>query len=46
MSGFRNKLDFFDIKRSDGGSEFGAEFEQACQDLGIPLFVLPPKNPE
>ena len=30
----------------DGGSEFMAEFEQACQDLNLPLFVLPPKKPE
>jgi putative transposase len=26
----------------DGGSEFMAEFEQACQELNIPLMVLPP----
>ena len=30
----------------DGGSEFRDEFEQACQDLDIPLYVLPPKKPE
>ena len=30
----------------DGGSEFRDEFEQACQDLRIPLYVLPPKKPE
>lgn len=29
----------------DGGSEFMAEFEQACQDLGIELIVLPPAKP-
>jgi putative transposase len=29
----------------DGGSEFMAEFEEACADLGIPLFILPPKKP-
>jgi transposase InsO family protein len=29
----------------DGGSEFMAEFEQACKDLNIPLIVLPPKKP-
>lgn len=29
----------------DGGSEFMAEFEEACADLGIPLIVLPPKKP-
>lgn len=30
----------------DGGSEFMAEFEEACQDKGIKLFVLPPKSPK
>lgn len=30
----------------DGGSEFMAEFEQACQEKGIALFVLPPKSPK
>ena len=30
----------------DGGSEFRDEFEQACQDLKLPLYVLPPKKPE
>ena len=30
----------------DGGSEFMADFEQACQDLDIPLFVLPPRRPQ
>lgn len=30
----------------DGGSEFMAEFEEACHELGIPLIVLPPKKPE
>jgi len=30
----------------DGGSEFAAEFEQACQQKEIPLFVLPPKSPK
>lgn len=30
----------------DGGSEFMAEFEQACQNLAIPLIVLPPKRPQ
>ena len=29
----------------DGGSEFMGEFERACQELGIPLIVLPPKKP-
>jgi putative transposase len=30
----------------DGGSEFMAEFEQACQNRGIQLFVLPPRSPK
>jgi putative transposase len=30
----------------DGGSEFAAEFEQACQLCGLHLFVLPPRSPK
>jgi len=30
----------------DGGSEFAAAFEQACQQRGIRLFVLPPRSPK
>ena len=30
----------------DGGSEFMKEFEEACQDFNIPLYVLPPKRPQ
>lgn len=30
----------------DGGSEFRDEFEQACEALNIPLFVLPPRKPK
>lgn len=30
----------------DGGSEFMAEFEEACQSLGIHLIVLPPAKPQ
>jgi putative transposase len=30
----------------DGGSEFMAEFEQACADAQIPLYVLPPRSPK
>jgi len=30
----------------DGGSEFKAEFETACQERGIRLFVLPPRSPK
>lgn len=29
----------------DGGSEFMADFEEACQKLQIPLIVLPPSKP-
>jgi len=30
----------------DGGSEFMAEFEEACAELDIPLLVLPPSSPK
>lgn len=30
----------------DGGSEFAAEFEHACQKRGLHLFVLPPRSPK
>ena len=30
----------------DGGSEFKEVFEQACRDLNLPLFVLPPRSPK
>ena len=30
----------------DGGSEFRKDFEQACEDLGIELYVLPPRKPK
>lgn len=30
----------------DGGSEFMAEFEQACREQGLKLFVLPPRSPK
>lgn len=30
----------------DGGSEFMAEFEDACQQKGILLFELPPRSPK
>jgi transposase InsO family protein len=29
----------------DGGSEFYGEFEKACKEYGIKLFVLPPRSP-
>ncbi len=30
----------------DGGSEFMAQFEEACQQRRIRLFVLPPRSPK
>jgi transposase InsO family protein len=30
----------------DGGSEFKAEFEEACQEAGLKLFALPPRSPK
>ena len=30
----------------DGGSEFRAEFEDACRERKLPLAVLPPKSPQ
>src|SRR6185437_2920522 len=30
----------------DGGSEFAAEFEQACRQRQLRLFVLPPRSPK
>ena len=30
----------------DGGSEFHATFEEACQREGIRLFLLPPRSPK
>jgi transposase InsO family protein len=30
----------------DGGTEFQAAFEEACQQRGIRLFVLPPRSPK
>lgn len=30
----------------DGGSEFMADFEEACQQKGIRLFCLPPRSPK
>lgn len=38
----------FNIKaiQVDGGSEFQSVFEETCQQLGIRLFVLPPRSPK
>ncbi len=30
----------------DGGGEFMAEFEDTCEQLGVPLHVLPPRRPQ
>jgi transposase InsO family protein len=30
----------------DGGSEYKAEFEAACKEKGLPLYVLPPRSPK
>lgn len=30
----------------DGGSEFAQEFEHACRQRGLQLFVLPPRSPK
>jgi len=30
----------------DGGSEFKPQFEVACQQRGLQLFVLPPRSPK
>lgn len=30
----------------DGGYEFVAHFEEECQNLDIPLYVLPPSSPK
>lgn len=30
----------------DGGSEFMRHFEEACKELGIALYVLPPRRPQ
>lgn len=35
-----------DAIQVDGGSEFMAEFEEACENKAITLFVLPPKSPK
>src|SRR5438093_5836839 len=35
-----------DAIQVDGGSEFMAQFEGACRQRGIKLFVLPPRSPK
>ena len=34
------------VIRVDGGSEFMADFEDACRERGVKLFVLPPRSPK
>tara|TARA_B100000315_G_C14495575_1_gene549792 strand:- start:109 stop:825 length:717 start_codon:yes stop_codon:yes gene_type:complete len=38
----------FEVKaiQVDGGSEYQAEFERACQQMKLRLFVLPPRSPK
>ncbi len=36
----------FKAVQVDGGAEFQGEFEQACSERGIRLFVLPPHSPK
>jgi transposase InsO family protein len=38
----------FEVKglQIDGGSEYKGDFEPACQELGLKLFVLPPRSPK
>lgn len=38
----------FEVKaiQVDGGSEFKAEFEDACRDMELRLFELPPRSPK
>ena len=46
LSAVLNKMPFpVERIQVDGGSEFCAEFEAACAELGLPLIVLPPYSP-
>ena len=46
----KHVIDKFEFKiksiQVDGGSEFMAEFEDLCEELGIKLYVLPPRSPK
>ena len=43
----RERMPFkVNVIQVDGGSEFCAQFEDACKELGIHLFVLPPRSPK
>ncbi|MDP7085719.1 MAG: integrase core domain-containing protein [Dehalococcoidia bacterium] len=47
LNSIRQRLPFpLKAVQVDVGSEFQAAFEQACQELGIKLFVLPPRSPK
>jgi len=47
LNSLRQRLPFpLKAVQVDGASEFQADFEQACQELGIRLFVLPPRSPK
>ena len=41
------ELDFpIESIQVDGGSEFMGEFEEYCEEIGIKLYVLPPRSPK
>ena len=41
------ELDFpIEFIQVDGGSEFMAKFEDYCEEIGIKLYVLPPRSPK
>ena len=41
------ELDFpIESIQVDGGSEFMAEFEDYCEEMGIKLYILPPRSPK
>jgi putative transposase len=47
LAELRHRLPFpLQAIQVDGGSEFMAEFEAACQEQAIALFVLPPRSPK
>jgi transposase InsO family protein len=47
LDSLRQRLPFpLKAVQVDGGGEFQAAFEQVCQELGIKLFVLPPRSPK
>ena len=47
LDGLQQRLPLpFKVIQVDGGSEFQADFEAACRQQGIKLFVLPPRSPK